>query len=278
MMDEVCSVENCSFPLMCSKDRSLQFCTYHDDLPNASPKDNYKPKIVEEVAKPVVDDMADELEIRRMRREQSSKASQLIGQKMLQRWALLNEHCPNESCYAVPLVRNPDTKQMFCVICENIILTEEEALELEKKQQQQQQETLELEKKKQQEALEVEKKKKQQEQEALRKKEEEEAQQRKKEIIHSPISPLMTQQEERKRQKIEYTSFVSPPVSDDDLVSDHFSCKDVVSTLSTKMNELTERVKQSHDPRELSKLFKSIKQCAGAIQACLEANQACDKL
>lgn len=156
---------------------------------------------------------------------------------------------------------------MFCVICENIILTEEEALELEKKQQQQQQE-----------AIELEKKKKQQEQEALRKKEEEEAQQRKKEIIHSPISPLMAHQEERKRQKIEYTSFVTPPVSDDDLVSDHFSCKDVVSTLSTKMNELTERVKASHDPRELSELFKSIKQCAGAIQACLEASQACDKV
>lgn len=86
---------------MSSKDRSLQFCTQHDDLPNSSPNDNYKPKVVEEAPKAVVDDMADELQIRRQRREQSSKASQLIGQKMLQRWALLNEHCPNESCYAV---------------------------------------------------------------------------------------------------------------------------------------------------------------------------------
>jgi hypothetical protein len=101
---------------MRSKDGSLSFCTHHDTLPNTSAQANYKSKpvaeapkaaiIVEEQPKPiveapVVDDMQDELQIRRQRREQSSKASQLIGQKMLQRWALLNEHCPNDSCYAV---------------------------------------------------------------------------------------------------------------------------------------------------------------------------------
>jgi hypothetical protein len=83
---------------------------------------------------------------------------------------------------------------------------------------------------------------------------------------------------DRKRQKIEYTSFV-PPVSDfNDTMSDIFSAKDVVSTLSSKMNELSERVKQSHDPKELAELFKSIKQCAAAIQACVEAGQTCDNI
>ena len=100
MTDEICSVEHCSFPLMSSKDRSLQFCTQHDDLPNKSPQDHYQPKAVE-APTPAIDDMSDELELRRQRREQSSRASQLIGQKMLQRWALLNEHCPNPACYAV---------------------------------------------------------------------------------------------------------------------------------------------------------------------------------
>lgn len=103
MTDEICSVESCSFPLMSSKDRSLQFCTFHDTLPTASANDSYKAKTTEQKPKEEIDDMQDELLIRRQRREQSSKASQLIGQKMLQRWALLNEHCPNESCYAVSI-------------------------------------------------------------------------------------------------------------------------------------------------------------------------------
>lgn len=84
---------------MRSKDGSISFCTYHDPLPNnaSGPK-----KPVPEPSKnpePVIE--ADELAVRRQRREQSSRASQLIGQKMLQKWALLNENCPNSTCYAV---------------------------------------------------------------------------------------------------------------------------------------------------------------------------------
>lgn len=138
---------------------------------------------------------------------------------------------------------------MFCVICENIILTEEEALQVEKNK----------EKKLQEEKAEKVKERK-----------------KKVEPVHSPISPAVP--EERKRQKIEYTSFVTPISESNDVESDSFSPKDVVSTLSSKMNELSERVKQSHDPRELAELFKSIKQCAGAIQACVEAGQACDNI
>jgi uncharacterized Zn finger protein (UPF0148 family) len=112
MTDEICKVDACSFPLMKSKDGSLSFCTQHDVLPNSGAAHNYQSKpvtnetaVVKETtskqAEPVFDNGDEELRIRRERREQSSKASQLIGQKMLQRWALLNEHCPNESCYAV---------------------------------------------------------------------------------------------------------------------------------------------------------------------------------
>ncbi|KAI7890146.1 uncharacterized protein EV154DRAFT_466062 [Mucor mucedo] len=247
MTDEICSVESCSFPLMSSKDRSLQFCTFHDSLPSGSANESYKTKAAEQKPKEnEVDDMQDELMIRRQRREQSSKASQLIGQKMLQRWALLNEHCPNESCYAVPLVRNPDTKQMYCVICENIILTEAEALQVEKNKKNKQA----AEKREQPQAVEEVK------------------------PVHSPVSPKMA--EDRKRQKVEKPTSLVTPVKE--AVSDYFSSEAVVAALSTKMNELSERVKQCHDPKELSELFKSIKHCAGAIQACMEAGQACDKI
>jgi hypothetical protein len=90
---------------MRSKDGSLSFCTLHDTLPNHGANHSYKSTTITEKKQekpvqkelPLVEDAA----VLRQRREQSSKASQLIGQKMLQRWALLNDHCPNDSCYAV---------------------------------------------------------------------------------------------------------------------------------------------------------------------------------
>lgn len=108
MTDEICPIQSCSYPLMRSKDGSLSFCTLHDPLPNQGATHNYKSKTITREEKPakqqpqqtqqlVVEDAA----VLRQRREQSSKASQLIGQKMLQRWALLNDHCPNDTCYAV---------------------------------------------------------------------------------------------------------------------------------------------------------------------------------
>lgn len=145
----------------------------------------------------------------------------------------------------MPLIRNPDTKQMFCVICENIILTEEEALALERKK------TLE--------------------QAAAPAATAPEPAQTK--PVHSPIVPQVT--EERKRQKTEAPAVSQ--INSSSSNSDFYSSQSVVSTLSSKMNELTERVKACHDASELTQLFKAIKQCAGAIEACLAAGQAYDK-
>lgn len=136
------------------------------------------------------------------------------------------------------MIRNPDTKQMFCVICENIILTEQEALALERKKTVEKATALEPTQTK---------------------------------PVHSPIVPQGT--EERKRQKTQ----APPAVSQISNSSDFYSSDLVVSTLSSKMNELTERVKGCHDPSELAQLFKAIKQCAGAIEACLAAGHAYDK-
>jgi hypothetical protein len=41
------------------------------------------------------------------RREQSDRASSEIGKRLLQGWAMLEDECPNEGCYGVPLVRPP---------------------------------------------------------------------------------------------------------------------------------------------------------------------------
>lgn len=42
------------------------------------------------------------------RREQSDRAAQEIGSKLLQGWTMLGDECPNPTCYGVPLVRAPN--------------------------------------------------------------------------------------------------------------------------------------------------------------------------
>ncbi|CAO3628203.1 unnamed protein product [Cunninghamella blakesleeana] len=156
MTNLICSKENCGVPLMRSKDKSIQFCVVHDSLPtsmnsnhydtssktkNATNKEDTKEEststfedkansqllkattfttdISDTVSETAIKDKdIDDFRLKEKRREQSSLASQLIGQRMLQRWVLLNDTCPNDECYAIPLIRHPTDKSMFCVICE----------------------------------------------------------------------------------------------------------------------------------------------------------------
>ncbi|GJJ74084.1 hypothetical protein EMPS_06442 [Entomortierella parvispora] len=43
---------------------------------------------------------------------------ELMGERMLQGWAMLQDPCPNPTCNGVPLMRNREKKE-FCVMCEN---------------------------------------------------------------------------------------------------------------------------------------------------------------
>ena len=140
MTDQACKVPGCPVPIMRSKDGSIRFCVKHDTLPTTSasgsatkkPSNNpttttttataaaiahtsSSPVVPQETSKPsasqplssslpekqFISTENDEYAERERRREQSSKASQLIGQRLLQRWTLLNETCPNPSCYGV---------------------------------------------------------------------------------------------------------------------------------------------------------------------------------
>ena len=40
-----------------------------------------------------------------IRRDQSQRASHLIGQYLLQGWALIDQTCPNDICYGVSVVK-----------------------------------------------------------------------------------------------------------------------------------------------------------------------------
>ncbi|ORX56906.1 hypothetical protein DM01DRAFT_1334470 [Hesseltinella vesiculosa] len=130
MTDEICSVGECSVPLMRSKDKSLKFCVAHDTLPTKGPYVTYTkpsatptpqrsiqpsstPTASPSAAAPTAADWKQDPGF--MDRRQ--RASELLGQKMLAQWALLNDVCPNDACSA-PLVRHPVEKYLHCVVCE----------------------------------------------------------------------------------------------------------------------------------------------------------------
>ncbi|KAF9300643.1 hypothetical protein BGZ74_007660 [Mortierella antarctica] len=49
--------------------------------------------------------------------EQNERATRLIGQKMLEGWAMLQAPCPNPGCNEVTLIQSPDNRD-YCVVCE----------------------------------------------------------------------------------------------------------------------------------------------------------------
>ncbi|KAJ2450412.1 hypothetical protein GGF42_004495 [Coemansia sp. RSA 2424] len=61
---------------------------------------------------------------RQRKREQGDLASQLIAKRLLQGWAMIDQACPNESCYSVPLVQDRNKTQL-CVVCGQHYMDEE---------------------------------------------------------------------------------------------------------------------------------------------------------
>ncbi|CAE6531941.1 unnamed protein product [Rhizoctonia solani] len=66
------------------------------------------------------------------RRAQSDRASSEIGNRMLKGWAMLAEECPNDECWAIPLVRYPRARpgaepdpRKECVVCGTVYVNNE---------------------------------------------------------------------------------------------------------------------------------------------------------
>ncbi|CAE6419522.1 unnamed protein product [Rhizoctonia solani] len=66
------------------------------------------------------------------RRAQSDRASTEIGNRMLKGWAMLADECPNDNCWAIPLVRFPRARpgaepdpRKECVICGTVYVNDE---------------------------------------------------------------------------------------------------------------------------------------------------------
>ncbi|KAI7880241.1 hypothetical protein K492DRAFT_237403 [Lichtheimia hyalospora FSU 10163] len=254
MTDEHCRVPDCPVPIMRSKDGSIRFCVTHDTLPTGSAKQTasshhaqsdtqqqeqrQEQVIVQEppaAAAAAGDRQGDDDDARRIqleRREQSSRASQLIGQKMLQRWTLLNETCPNPECYAIPLMRDL-SKRMVCVICERTYLTEEQAAEAGANIKQQEQSTPAVE----------------------------ERHQAKQEIEKHDDSKSVTKKDHYEQQRPVSLSTPSETYN-----------SSITEPIIEKIHQLSQRVQSTNDAIELKQLFEAIEAGANAIKSCRLVN------
>ncbi|KAJ2718196.1 hypothetical protein GGI07_005852 [Coemansia sp. Benny D115] len=125
MLAELCPIDGCSAPLMREPGTEVSKCVWHNAseiFPEESPKDE---KLDNDATpeQPVYDLEPDlviqdtpESRKRKEKREQGERASELIAKKLLQGWAMIDESCPNESCYNVPLIKDREGFQL-CVIC-----------------------------------------------------------------------------------------------------------------------------------------------------------------
>ncbi|CAG8730163.1 18320_t:CDS:2, partial [Acaulospora morrowiae] len=152
LTDKICQTPNCNVPLLRTKDRVTWFCVDCEERPgepkvnvkqqttndlelsydvqdillkaeevNRQGKDSLNSQFSSIVSTPISEEtISDE---QRLRREQSQRASQSIGRYLLSGWALIDEICPNGSCFAVPLVRDRN-KRKYCVNCQNYYVRE----------------------------------------------------------------------------------------------------------------------------------------------------------
>ncbi|KAJ2396308.1 hypothetical protein GGI23_003965, partial [Coemansia sp. RSA 2559] len=133
MLADMCSVDGCSSPLMRDPATGEPKCVWHDarelfpdelteaELDNASANaesandticktdekismDTKKPTaLFDDIASTTDKDDEEKIRLRREKREQGDRASQLIAKRLLQGWKLLDQPCPNSECYNVPL-------------------------------------------------------------------------------------------------------------------------------------------------------------------------------
>ncbi|KAJ2077770.1 hypothetical protein H4R24_004931 [Coemansia sp. RSA 988] len=144
MLAESCHEDGCNAPLMRDPETRQNKCVWHDakelfpdetndedvhvedkkyssSLEHSEREDEKLDSYfaVEEQGTRIAETTARENEQskqRRQRQEQGDLASQQIGKRLLQGWAMIDRVCPNSTCFNVPLVQDRD-KVQECVIC-----------------------------------------------------------------------------------------------------------------------------------------------------------------
>ncbi|GHP09087.1 hypothetical protein PPROV_000782400 [Pycnococcus provasolii] len=139
LLGDVCPVPACHTPLVRSRDASKYLCakcnrdtrecvaTSNVAGPSApSPHKSVSAETTrerEETTVSVVPRLAPPPQHVQAKLARESSA-ELIAAKMLQGWALIDEHCPMDSCGYCPLVRSRDKTTKFCCGCDMPVVTE----------------------------------------------------------------------------------------------------------------------------------------------------------
>ncbi|OQR97242.1 hypothetical protein ACHHYP_12354 [Achlya hypogyna] len=134
LLAETCPVAECHTPLMSTKKQPGKvycvkcerwFSTELAQKEAAQPAEKETTQPAEEEApQPQWEESEAEAAAYREKKKRRDAASAKMGEKMLQGWTLLGIHCPVPGCL-MPLMRSREG-QMYCVNCEQYVMTEEE--------------------------------------------------------------------------------------------------------------------------------------------------------
>ncbi|KAJ2351984.1 hypothetical protein GGF43_003872 [Coemansia sp. RSA 2618] len=254
MLAEVCREDGCSTPLMRDPTTSNTKCVWHDarelfpeDVleetdsvvqPTALPKEDEK---LDTVKAGVLEDKAGEL--RQRRREQGDLASERIGQRLLQGWAMIDKSCPNDACYNVPLVQDRE-KVQECVVCgqkymdEDAYVAKYGSLKQDNGPELQQQPQSQPKQSQQQRQV---------------------APAKEKCAVEAPVAPA---------QVLNTAMAAAPPCQLSPAITE------AVNALGAKIVDLSARLTAATDLDDIQRISKAISSCAKAIAACKKAGTA----
>ncbi|KXN70646.1 hypothetical protein CONCODRAFT_6723 [Conidiobolus coronatus NRRL 28638] len=123
MTDKEC--KTCQSPLMRPRNSKLSHCVVCEEL-----KATQAEEVTETNNLPQATTLESQIPAKHSNTSEEdhfakkSRASELIGRKMLQGYTMLQEYCQNPSCIPVPLVRNSKDMISSCVLCDTQYLRE----------------------------------------------------------------------------------------------------------------------------------------------------------
>uniref|UniRef100_A0AAV1T0T5 Sjoegren syndrome/scleroderma autoantigen 1 n=1 Tax=Peronospora matthiolae TaxID=2874970 RepID=A0AAV1T0T5_9STRA len=190
------------------------------------------------------------------------EASKVLGERMLQGWTMLGVSCPVEECYT-PLVCNRQSNKMFCVRCNQYVLTEDE-LKQQQAEQKNAEEVAAIEKDQAETEARVEKERRRYVEQQFRLEEQAKQAGRMQELDHASeeagcgIAPRGAA-----KRKIDMTAVQSSSDSDADVNAVR---RQTLAALYQKMEALTNSLSPTDHSERLVSVARAVREIAEATQ------------
>ncbi|KAJ2633038.1 hypothetical protein H4R22_000811 [Coemansia sp. RSA 1290] len=246
MLGEMCTKDQCSTPLMRDPETNNDKCVWHDaeelfpeEAADQGTKDpgpeNTKTEAMREWSERKDEKLdSEQSEVRRRKQEQGDLASERIGKRLLQGWAMIDRSCPNQNCYSIPLVQNRE-KMQECVICNQQYMDEKDYVA------------------KYGDVKGQEKRPEQQIDSQLK--------------PDVPLVPAAASQPAASQPAASQSAAVQPAASDIPITSIHTA----INALNAQIAQLSARLSAATDLEDIQRIAKTIGTCAEAISQCKQA-------